>query len=529
MNDYIYPPPPELLPGSEVIAYLRDSGGRNQDASIDQQQRVLEDFCRQHHLILSKIYFESASARKKTKKRDQFLKMVASVMAVNKDLRPAGLLLWSYSRFSRADVAEFNHYFYGLIMQGLVIHALIDNIPGGLAGQIILAVKAYSNASYSIELGKNIKRAVAYNVEKGYSNGGQAPRGYIVVREQHENMRGGATRIGIKWKPDPELAPLVVLAWQMRAQGKSYGEITKATGGKIYTNKNSWPTHFRNKSYLGIGKAGDREFENHHEPLITWELWEAVRNVAKNMPRHGVQGDPMNSNRLKHPSLLTSLAICIHCKAGMTVHTSEDYRCYKCGDRDKKKGFTLCPKSRCVNAPKADRVILDTVLNRILSPAFVEGLLEDIKSQMVDTSKIDREIEQVNNLLILTDRSIKKMIELAKAGGDIQEIAEDLKKLKQEQAEYRARIKVLQAERQIEIPQITPEVLLLVFDAWRAEIQKAHQGGDILLARDLIACFVSKIELGNDVAIIHYNYPIAIPADNVASLSAHNIFNVEFK
>jgi DNA invertase Pin-like site-specific DNA recombinase len=520
MNDYIYPPPSKLLPDSEVIAYLRDSGGRNQEESIGQQQRVLEDYCRQYHLILSKVYSESASGRK-TKKREQFLEMVASVMSVHKDLRPAGLLLWSYSRFTRADVAEFNHYFYGLIMQGIVIHALIDEIPDGLAGQIVLSVKAYSNASYSIELGKNIKRANADNVEKGYSNGGQPPRGYVVVRELHENTRGGAARIGIKWKLDPELAPLVVLAWQMRAQGKSYGEIIKATGGKIYTNKNTWPTHFRNKSYLGIGKAGDREFENHHEPLITWELWDAVRKIEKVMPRHGVRGDPMHPRRQKHPSLLSSLAFCIHCGAAMILHTSKDYRNYICGDRDRKKGFTNCPKARCVNTRKADRIILDTVLNRILSPVFVEDLLVDIQSQMIDTSKIDREIGEANNLLLLTERSITRLLQLVESAGNIEEVGERLKKLKQEKVDHTARIRALKAERESETPKLTPEVIPLVFEAWRTKIQNAYQDGDLLIAKKLIACFVSKIELGNDTAIIRYNYPIAIPAENNNFVSAH--------
>jgi DNA invertase Pin-like site-specific DNA recombinase len=518
-TDYIQSPPASLPPGCEVVAYLRDSGGPNQSESIGQQERVIIDYCKKNGLALSKIYSETASGRK-TKNRNQFIEMVNTLMTCPDDIRPRGLILWAYSRFSR-DISDFNFYLYGLLRKGLIVHSLTEQIPEGLAGQIFLSLKAYTNADFSIQLGKQIKRGIADRVTAGYSNGGQAPKGYRVVRDQIGVRRNGSQRTGVKWERDPELAPLVSMAWEMRAQGKSYGEITKATGGKLYTNKNSWPTHFKNKSYLGIGKAGDLEIPDHHEPLITWELWEAVRKIEKAMPRYGVQGNPIHPRRLSHPSLLSSLAFCIHCGAAMVLHTSKDYRNYICGKRDRKKGFTDCPKARCVNTRKADKVILDTVLNKILSPSFVEDLLDDIQSQMVDTDTIDREIGEANNLLVLTERSITRLLQLAESAGEIEEIAERLKKLKQEKADHSARIKALKAEREAETPQITPEALALVFSEMRAQIQNAYQSGDLLIAKKLIAHFVSKIELGHDAAIIHYTYPVSIPADDRGLMCAH--------
>jgi polyhydroxyalkanoate synthesis regulator phasin len=205
----------------------------------------------------------------------------------------------------------------------------------------------------------------------------------------------------------------------------------------------------------------------------------------------------------------------------MVLHTSKDYRDYICGDRDRKKGYANCPQARCVNTRKADRVVLDAVLNKILSPSFVENLLEEIQSQMVDTGKLDREIGEANNLLILTERSITRLLQLAESTGEIEELAERLKILRHEKADHIAHIKTLKAEREAEMPQLTPEALDLVFDAWRSQIQNAYQSGDLLTAKKLIACFVSKIELGRGAAIIHYTYPMAIPAENLSTTSAH--------
>ena len=251
---YIYKPPSTLPPGSQVIAYCRDSGGPHQEDSIRQQEHVLREYCQQNGLNLIRVYADTASGRR-TKKRDQFLEMYHSIELMREDLRPHGLLLWAYSRFSR-DIVDFNFYLYGLMKNKIIIHSLTEEIPEGIAGQIMLSFTAYKNAGFSEELGKQIKRAIADRVRAGYCNGGQPPRGYIAVRDFAGLRRNGQIRSGVKWEPDPELAPLIVRAWELRAAGKSYTEIIQATEGKIYRNKNSFACHFRNESYIGTGKAG---------------------------------------------------------------------------------------------------------------------------------------------------------------------------------------------------------------------------------------------------------------------------------
>ena len=519
MSDYIYKPPPTLPPGSTVIVYCRDSGGPNQDESIGQQERVSADYCKENGLILIQTYAETASGRK-TKNRKKFLQMINDVLNTPKDLRPRGLLLWSTSRFAR-NLKQFNRNFYTLLDEGLIIHSLTEQFPEGITGHLLLSIAAYTHEKYSDDLGKNIKRGIADRVKAGYCNGGQAPKGYRVIRDNIGVKRNGTPRDGIKWEIDPELGPLVRLAFELRAQGNGYGAITKATGGKVYKIAGSWLTCFRNKSYLGIGKAGDLEIPDHHEPLITWELFEAVKKVERVMPRHGVRGNPIHPRRLSNPSLLSGLAFCVHCGAAMVLHTSKDYRSYLCGKRDRQKGYKDCTESRNVNARKADRIILDTILNQILSPSFVEELLSEIQDQMADTNKIDREIGDANNLLVLAERSITRLLQLAESAGDIEEIAARMKILKHEKGEHIEKINHLKAERAIEMPTITPEALDLVFSTWRAQIENAVKSNEILTAKKLLTQFVSKIELSKEAAIIYYTYPISIPAEENHLFSAH--------
>lgn len=514
MSEYIYPPPATLPPGSPVIAYMRDSGGPNQDESIGQQERVIQEFCIKHGLVLLRTYADTASGRK-TKHRDQFLEMFNTVMTGRDDELPRGLILWAYSRFSR-DVADFNYFLHGLLRKGLIIHSLTEHIPDGMAGQLMLSIKAYTNADFSVQLGKQIKRSIADRVKAGYNNGGVPPKGYTIERVYQEAKRtNGIPKIGVKWIPDPEFAPLVRLAWELRAQGASYGEIIKATNGRLYTSVNSWVSHFQNESYLGIGKAGSERIPDHHEPLITWEIWQAVKAVEKESKKR------FHHRRKMYPTLLAGLAYCVHCGAAMVTHNSKGYRSYICGKRDRQRGFSDCPESHRVNAPKIERLILDTVLNRILSPLFAYSLLDEIQSEMRDTSRIDREIAETSNGLMKIERAIKNLMKLVETMGKIEEAADRLSELKRQQTEYTARISTLKAEREITAPEITPDALALVFETWQKQIQNAIESSETKTAKTLLSQFVRKIELGNKKAIIHYTYPVEIPADSGDVLRAH--------
>jgi DNA invertase Pin-like site-specific DNA recombinase len=494
---------------------LRDSGGPNQDQSIGQQERVFVDYCKQYGLIVIRIYAESVSGRK-TKNRKEFLNMLSDVMNSPKDLRPRGLLLWSTSRFAR-NLKQFNRNFYTLLDEGLVIHSLTEKFPDDISGHLLLSIAAYTHEKFSEDLGKNIKRGIADRVKSGYCNGGQAPKGYLIVKDDIGYRRDGRLRSGVKWIPDPDLAPLVLLAWKLRAQGKGYGEITKATFGKLYTNKSSWITHFKNKSYLGIGKASDLEIPDHHEPLITWEVWEAVRAVEKE------RDTKYHHMRIKNPSLLSGLARCIYCNKAMVHHRDKKYRSYTCSQRDRKHGYADCSQARRVNARKAEPAILDVVLNQILSPDFVSEWIVEIQSQMTDTNELNSQIGDTNKLLINVERSITRLLKLAMGAGDLEEITGLLINLKREKAEYELQIKTLKAQRDIETPQITPAALALVFAELRSQINDAQQSNDVLTTNNIISQFVQTIKLSNKTAIIQYTFPLGITAGGAGSVSAHKV------
>ena len=178
----------------------------------------------------------------------------------------------------------------------MVVHSLTDPIPDGHYGRLIEGLIDFTNEEKRRQTSRDVKRSLAALVKQGYSAGGFPPRGYKTEKHIIGRKRDNTPRTVSKWIPDPELWDFVKLAWKMRAEGSSYSEITKATKGKLYKTKNSWPTFFDNKTYLGIGKCGELEVPDHHEAVVSQEIWDAVQAQKEASPWYGKTGHP------NHPS-----------------------------------------------------------------------------------------------------------------------------------------------------------------------------------------------------------------------------------
>jgi site-specific DNA recombinase len=504
MPDYI-PPPPTLPPGSRVWAYLRDSGGREQERSVPQQETEIAAYCEEHGLFLEQIYSDVARSGGSTKGREQFARMVD--MAADPQNRPAGLLVWNLSRFSR-DVDDSAFYKAFLRRFGVVIHSLTDAIPDGLAGRILESVKDYSNADYLAQLKVQIRRALETNVKAGYAEGGFPPRGYIAEKIIIGQKRDKTPRTVSRWLPDPDLFPLAVLAWKLRARGKGYGEITKATEGKLYTNAGSWTTFFKNESYLGIGKCGKLKVPDHHTAAVSLEDWQKVQ-VIRSEKAARLRG-LTHPRRVKYPSLLSGLAVCLYCGSAMVHHHrggKARYTYYVCGKRDRKHGMKACPECHHVNGRKADAIILATVASQVLTPAFLEELFEEVCLLLTDTGTLKDEIKRKRAALNEIKRAIHNLLDLAETFG-AGAARDRLKEREKEKAVMEAEVRSLEIRLDSASVEISPEALQMALAAWAGELAGLQAGGDPGALRAFLGRFVKKVELGYNQARIHYTFPI---------------------
>ena len=483
-------PPPALSPGSLVWAYCRDSGGADQEMSIEQQRDELVSYCQKHGLVLAHVFADEAKSGKSAKNRDQFRAMLDLITSKT---HPVGLLVWNLSRLAR-NYDDAAYSMAHLRRHQVVIHSLTEELRDNLEGRLIESVSHYRNAKYSDDNAKQVKRALDANVRNGYSSGGSLARGYLAQREVIGKHRDGKPRIVSRYVPDPELFPLAVLAFKLRAEGKSIAEITKATGGKLYKNAGSWSTFFANRTYLGLGRCGDLEVPDHHEAAVTLEDWEKVQAIRAD--RAARLRGMSNPHRIKNPTLLSGLLYCKFCGAGLVAHRgyARNKPYYRCGKRDRQRGIESC-RARNIHQAKANAVILAYLDNVILTPDYAEELMIETGALIADAEAVGKEIKRKRAALAEINRAIRNLLDLAEAFG-AGSAAQRLKEREAERAVLETEIKVLENRRENLDVTISPEAMQEIFRAWRGEYNDLMQVGNVSALRAFLTRFISKIEIG---------------------------------
>lgn len=494
MTDY-YPPPGELAPGVSVWAYLRDSGGPNQEKSIQQQQAEVMAYCSRYGLYLARLFADEAKSGSSTKGREAFLEMVDLADAEP----PAGLLIWNHARFAR-DMDTADYYKGKLRRRGVIIHSMTDNIPDGPYGRVIENLVDFANEENNRQNRRYVKRALDSLFQQGYSFG-IPPRGYMAIPEVTGTRRDGKARTGQRFIPNPESAPLVEQAFKLRAQGKTYGDILKAIPG-IFKSISCFRTCFTNPAYIGVGVWKDLRIPNHHPALIDWDTWEAVQKI-QTASKHKSTGGRGAS--LLRPNLLSGLAFCAECGSAMVKTKSNHWPCYLCNQKRVKQNAKVCP-SRHVNAVRAEKAVLEAVTGRILTPEFIGGLLTDIQSKYNNGPELEAQQAQLEKQLEACKGKINHLLDLAErlGAGDV------LARLQEREAEKKQIIldlADLEARRKKAQTIITPEALALALEALRADVDTAIKAEDVTALKQILARFITKVELGYKIIRIWYQFP----------------------
>lgn len=505
MKDQYSTPPPGVPAGARVWAYLRDSGGPSQEQSVDQQEHAIADYCKRYKLNLVRVFRDVARSGGSVIGRDEFMAMID--LSQDEGSRPRAVLIWNFARFAR-DYNDFVFYKATLNKRGVIVHSITDQIPvDDFAGRIVETVISLANEEKRRQTSRDVKRGLKTLVSKGYAPG-VPPRGYIAVKVTIGEKRDGVPRIVSKWEPDPVLGEYVKIAWQLRAQGKSYQEIIRATHGKLYAGKNCWHGFFTNKSYLGIGKSGDLEVPDHHEPLITWELWDAVQRLYLAHPRHGKKGCLNHPRRVGNPTIFSGFTYCIECGAMMTHSTGskkQPWSHYICGTKDR-QGVGAC-SSRRVGAANAESTIINLVLSEILTPGYLSEVIEETKKRLDSTEEIERQIKAEKRKLEDLEIAIQRQLNTIERTGS--PAAQDrLRTRESDKTQAKGELERLSLQLATAQTEITPEAMNIILAAWRVQFEKVQESGNVREIKAWLMQFVSRIELGYNRARVFYTYPM---------------------
>ena len=505
-NDYM-PPPTDLKRRSIVWCYLRDSGGDSQEQSVPQQRLEISAYCEQYDLILVHTFADVAKSGKDVVGRDQFYDMIAMA----RDTKPDGVLIWNFARFSRA-LTDANYYKAALRKDGIIIHSLTDPIPEGPYGFVVETIIDIANDEKRRQNSRDVKRSLRQLVAQGYSAGGTPPRGYIAETTIIGYKRDGSPRRASKWIPDPDLWEYTKLAWIMRSKNASYREITDTTNGELYTNKTSWKSFFQNVSYLGVGKCGDFRVENHHPAAVDQATWDAVQGVQMARAKPSSEKHP---RRYGSAYLLSGIAFCIHCGTAMNVKVSGEWKAYVCGKRTSKtRGSAKCV-GRYVNLQRANRAVFDTVYNRILTPYFFMSLLHKLSAKVSDSTRFQDKLAKLEMQLLEKEKAIQNLLDMVELYGAKEVVGTRIRELERDKRQILDGINSLEAQiALVSQLELSTNELSKLLHHWKIQAIAPETYDSLESQRRFLMGFVQKIELGFDRAVIWYTYPID-PADTV--------------
>lgn len=311
MNTQLFPPPPAWVPGSHIFAYLRDSGGTEQELSITRQVNEITTWASAHGITIARWFTDEARSGRTVEKREQ---LNAMMEAFRSGAEVGGVVVWAYDRFAR-NAIEAQTFRLQIRALGYIFHSLTDYIPEGNEKIVFEAFKDYVAQQYSETLSRNVKSGSRSVLRSHGVMGGTPPKGFIRTPVDLGIHRNGKPRIAHRWDPDPDLAPTIRRAFEMRARGATLKEIMQAT--QLYPTINSYTTFFTNRLYMGILEYGDEIIEDYCPPIVTAELWEQAAALGRTRARINKGHNP---RRYASPFLFSGLIFCQHCGSPLNGH-----------------------------------------------------------------------------------------------------------------------------------------------------------------------------------------------------------------
>ena len=505
-------PPRDPLACRRAALYLRVSTGRQAagDVSIPSQRDLTRRFCEAQGWTVTAEFVE-AGASATDDRRPAFQRMLDE--ATSPERRFDIICVHAFSRFYR-NGAEMELTIRKLRKHGVEVVSVTQPTGDDPSQEMMRQMIGIFDEYTSRENGKNVTRAMRESAKQGFWNGTSPPLGYRVVAAER---RG--SKVKKRLEIDPVEAELVRLIFRLYAEGDGRSgplgvkETTKwlnqhghrTRGGSTfgvgplhrilrsgYYATGKWPYGRRNSRTGGLHDPATI-IEIEIPPIIPLALLEEVharlvRNNPRVRPPRVVNG----------PTLLTGLATCASCGAGMTRtgtrRRSRSYSYYSCAGCHQ-KGQSVC-RGRHVSMTKLDGLVIENVKERLFTPKRLTTILESLferhraMNRLVDdrrsalaaelavtNEKLNRLYRAIEDGIVDLDAHLKERVAALKAERDLAQSSLD-------------RIAVRVETRAM----ITPERLAAFSQLMRQKLDT----GDTQSRKAFLQSVISQIEVGND-------------------------------
>ena len=419
-------------PGDKVVGYARYSGGEEQglkNTSTDEQEAAIRAFCEQNGLVLVKVYADPFVSGRSTKGREHYLEMMSDLLHGKKKRTDiAGLIAWDFERLHRnMDQAQLDAA--RLRMAGYKIYSLqqpvMDNGPFARVMEMMFFASAQNQSDM---ISADVRRALQHNF-KTYKviPRSSIPDGWIPVEVDMGFYSNGKKRTGYKAEPDPDLAPRIREAIDLRLHGATLDQMKVVIGGPFADKQRVYMKRLMIKPLLfGQMTYGETTMEDYCEPIIDKETFDSLQLYNKYAPR---EHERPQGHFSKDRPLLSDMLYCGVCgkKAFLDRRKAKGrlYETYYCND--KHVGF---------RRQILDSLVIEKGIEILSDEQYqkdVRSIVDTLKSPFsdeVDNNKVDAEIAKIDRKIARISSAIEDSDEAPVT------LVKRLSELEKQRAEY---------------------------------------------------------------------------------------------
>ena len=387
--------------------------------SIDEQERLLEEWCKKMGYVIYKCYSDRGISGKNIKDRPALKELLSDAKAGKFDM----VISWKINRVSRkledvlkiVNILEKNNITFKSYSEPFET----DTPAGRMQFQMMALIGEFERGT----IAQNVKMGMIAKAKSGNWCGGRVLGYDLVPNNSPEDEKKGKNKLEINEKE----AEIVRFIFNEYSKGKGYKAITNQINKLGYKTKKgnnfsvgSIRDILTNPVYVGEIRYNVRQnwsekrrrninpnpirVKGKHEAIIDRELWDKVQLILESK-----KGKPSRIYDGEYP--LTGILRCPKCGAGMVISrttntladgTKKRIAYYCCGNW-KNKGTSVC-NSNTIRVDKANEYVFKKIEELVSNEAMIKAVVKNINKERKDKVKpakrllgdIDKELEKLD-------------------------------------------------------------------------------------------------------------------------------------
>ena len=387
--------------------------------SIDEQERLLEEWCKKMGYVIYKCYSDRGISGKNIKDRPALKELLSDAKAGKFDM----VISWKINRLSRkledvlkiVNLLEKNNITFKSYSEPFET----DTPAGRMQFQMMALIGEFERGT----IAQNVKMGMIAKAKSGNWCGGRVLGYDLVPNNSPEEEKKGKNKLKINEKE----AEIVRFIFNEYSKGKGYKAITNQINKLGYKTKKgndfsvgSIRDILTNPVYIGEIRYNVRQnwsekrrrninpnpirVKGKHEAIIDRELWDKVQLILESK-----KGKPSRIYDGEYP--LTGILRCPKCGAGMVISRttntladgSKKRIAYYCCGNWKNKGTSVC-NSNTIRVDKANEYVFKKIEELVSNEAVIKAVVKNINKERKDKVKpakrllgdIDKELEKLD-------------------------------------------------------------------------------------------------------------------------------------